>query len=153
MVVTTAPGRRSQDNVTPHYSHNRYTSRSHPMPIASYAEARLYIAEAEAQLGRLDNALGEINNLRAPLGIPRYTTPTTLTQAAVIRAVLEERRRVLFQWAGHRVNDMIRYRGTPYAIPWKGDPGSIHPNGLDHNGLTYGRTTCLPLPAVETAVN
>jgi len=50
---------------------------------------------------------------------------------------------------GHRLNDMLRYRGTPFNIPFKGEPGSVHPNGVDQTGDVYGETTCFPLPTVE----
>ena len=142
------------DFTTVHYFNNGLNrARDDPMPIASYKEARLYVAEAEAQLGNLDNAIGEINNLRAPLGLPQYAIPTTFTQAEVITAVLEERRRVLFDQAGHRLNDMLRYRETPFEIPFLGDAGSLHPNGVDQNGDRYGTVTCFDLPLVETSGN
>jgi len=50
---------------------------------------------------------------------------------------------------GHRLNDMLRYRGTPFNIPFKGEPGSVHANGVDQTGNVYGTTTCFPLPTVE----
>ena len=125
------------------------------MMIASYNEARLYIAEAEAWLGNLDLAITEINNLRLGLTVPlpTYAVPTAMTQEQVITAVIEERRRVLFDEAGHRLNDMLRYRGTVYNIPFLGETGSIHANGVDQNGDVYGKVTCFDLPLVETSGN
>ncbi len=68
----------------------------------------------------------------------------------MIAHVIDERLRELAFEAGHRLNDMLRFRGTQFEIPFLGDPGSFHPNGLDQNGDAYGTTTCLPLPVVET---
>ena len=68
----------------------------------------------------------------------------------MIAHVLDERRRELAFEAGHRLNDMLRFRGTPFEIPFLGELGSFHPDGFDQNGDTYGITTCLPLLPVET---
>jgi hypothetical protein len=36
----------------------------------------------------------------------------------------------MFAEGGHRLNDHLRFRGTQWAIPFKGEPGSIHPTGV-----------------------
>ena len=71
----------------------------------------------------------------------------------MIELVLEERRRELFVEGGHRLNDMLRFRGTQYEIPFLGEPGSIHPDGFDQSGAEYGVTTCFYLPRVERDQN
>jgi hypothetical protein len=86
-------------------------------------------------------------------GIPGYDPAGTDTQDQVITQVIEERRRELFTEGGHRLNDQLRFRGTSFNIPFKGEPGSIHPNGVDATGLPYGSTTCFPLPTVERIGN
>jgi hypothetical protein len=68
----------------------------------------------------------------------------------MIAHVLEERRIELAFEAGHRLNDMLRFRGTQFNIPFLGEADSFHPNGVDHTGIPYGPTTCFPLPLVET---
>ena len=73
----------------------------------------------------------------------------TATQNQVIAQVIEERSRELFLEVGARYNDMLRFRSTPFRIPFRGEAGSIHPNGVDHRGLQYGPTTCIPLPLAE----
>jgi hypothetical protein len=67
--------------------------------------------------------------------------------------IIEERRRELFVEGGHRMNDMLRFEGTPREIPWLGEPGSIHPDGVDSVGGAYGDVTCFPLPTVERIGN
>ena len=59
----------------------------------------------------------------------------------------------LFPEGGHRLNDHLRFRGTPYNVPFKGEAGSFDPNGVDRTGLPYGSTTCFPLPIVERVTN
>jgi len=143
------------DFSTIHYFTMKNSTQSTPMPVASWKEAQLYIAEAEAQLNNLDAAITVMNDLRTGLAVPlpTYASPTEMTQAQVITAVLEERRRVLHDEGGHRLNDMLRYRGTAHNIPFLGEAGSLHPAGLDQNGDGYGSVTCFDLPLVETSGN
>lgn len=139
------------NSVTPSWHHLKYTSRSSPMPIASGKEARLMLAEAYARTGKLAEARALINARRTELKLPTFDLPAT--QNEMIGLIIEERRRELFAEAGHRMNDMLRLEGTPWDIPWLGEPGSIHPNGQDSVGGAYGTTTCFPLPDVERIGN
>ncbi len=84
-----------------------------------------------------------------PAGIPGYDLTNTDTQAQVTAQVIEERSRELFLEGGHRFNDMLRFRTTPFKIPFRGEAGSIHPTGFDQANRAYGVTTCIPLPAAE----
>jgi hypothetical protein len=121
--------------------------------IASYKEARLFIAEASAQMDDLATARQLINQMHTEAGIPAYDPAATDNQTAIIAQVIEERRPELFTDGGHRLNDHLRFRGTAWAIPFKGEPGSIFPNGVAATGLPYGNTTCFPLPTVEIIGN
>ncbi|MEX2375045.1 MAG: RagB/SusD family nutrient uptake outer membrane protein [Dehalococcoidia bacterium] len=143
------------NSVTPIWHHDKYTSRSSPVPIASYKEAQLFLAEAHVRQGDGDLALGIINARRTELELPVVTAAAVDEddEIEMMDLVIEERRRELFVEAGHRMNDMLRFEGTPHEIPWLGDPGSIHPNGLDSVGGTYGDVTCFPLPTVERIGN
>jgi hypothetical protein len=148
-VTATFSGRNAFDNVTPLWVHNKTTSRATGTPLASYREAQLIIAEAAARSGDLARARQIIAARHTELSLPQYDATELATEAQVIAAVIEERRRELFVEGGWRLNDMIRFRATPYRIPFKGEPGSIHPNGFDQTGQAYGATTCLPLPDSE----
>ncbi|MGH7446075.1 MAG: RagB/SusD family nutrient uptake outer membrane protein, partial [Longimicrobiales bacterium] len=111
----------------------KYTSRSTPIPIARYAEARLILAEAQGGQAAVDI----VNALRAPHGLDPYTGPT---DAASIRdLIVAERRRELFV-EGFRMHDIHRFN-----LPLIPAPGTEFPV----KGGTYGSTTCLPLPDVE----
>lgn len=147
--VTTTNG-LSFDNATVHwYPADKATSRTSPVPIASGKEAQLIIAEAAVRTGDLATARTIINERHAAAGIPGYDVAGTDTQSEVIAQIIEERRRELFLEGGHRLNDHLRFRGTEWEVPFKGEPGSIHPNNVDHTGVPYGSTTCFELPTVE----
>jgi hypothetical protein len=148
-VQVSTNGELSFDFVTIHYFHDKTAGRETPVPIASYEEAQLIIAEAAARTGDLAAARAILNELHAAAGLPPYETSDIPAQDDVIRAVIEERRRELFVEGAWRLNDMLRFRGTPFEIPFKGEPGSIHPDGVDQTGQVYGTTTCWPLPDAE----
>ena len=77
-----------------------------------------------------------MNRVRAAAGVP----PLVVSAGSDIPAlVLEERRRQLFS-EGHRLGDMLR-KNIPFA------------SGVNHKSQTYGPTTCVPLPDIETQNN
>jgi hypothetical protein len=114
-----------QDGVTPLWIQKRYTALDSPLPVATWDEAQLIIAEAEPA-----SAVAAINAVRTKYNLPAYTGTGSLTD------VQEERRRTLFL-DGHRIGDMLRY-----AIPFA--------SGKNQKGVPYGNLTCLPLPTSET---
>ena len=153
-VAVTTRNQLAFDNAQIHYyPTNKHTSRSFPVVIASFKEARLIVAEASARTNDLATARKLINDMHTAAGIPGYDLAGTATQTEVVAQVIEERRREMFTEAGDRLNDQLRFAGTPWAIPFKGEPGSIHPNGVDGTGLPYGDTKCFPLPTVERIGN
>jgi hypothetical protein len=142
-------GDLSFDFVTIHYFHDKTAGRETAVPIASYKEAQLIVAEAAARSGDLATARTILNARHAAANLPLYEVADIPAQDDVIRAVIEERRRELFVEGAWRLNDMLRFRDTPFEIPFKGEPGSIHPDGIDQTGQVYGSMTCLPLPDAE----
>lgn len=131
-VKVTNTGRTGSDNVTPIWQQQKFTgSGAVGLPIASYAEAQLILAEATGGQAGLD----AINRVRALSSIPAITTlPADFTAL-----VLEERRRQLFS-EGQRYGDMLR-KNLPF------------PTGVNRKGQTYSSLTCVPLPDVETRNN
>jgi starch-binding outer membrane protein, SusD/RagB family len=148
-VRATNSGRNGFDFVTPWWYHQKTTGRETPNRLTSPQERQLIIAEASARLGDLETARRILNELHQAVNIPGVVAADAPTQDDVIKLVLEERNRELFAEGGARLNDMIRFRGTKFNIPFRGETGSIHPAGVDQIGQTYGPTTCFPLPAVE----
>ncbi|MGH7551872.1 MAG: RagB/SusD family nutrient uptake outer membrane protein, partial [Longimicrobiales bacterium] len=120
-----------QDARTPFYTQAKYPGANSPIPIATWREAQLIVAEAE--LGQ--SAVDRINALRDLARLPRYAPTNVADNQAVLAQVIEERRRELFL-EGHRLSDMLRFRIS-------------FPSGLNHLGEPYGPTTCLPLPDGE----
>ena len=146
-------GNQAFDFSTIHYFTDKYTSRADPAPMTSWEAAQLIIAEASVQMGDLAMAVGAINGLRAKAGLPEWAAGETASQSDVLKAVIAERSRELFAEQAWRFNDMLQHRGTAQEIPFLGEPGSIHPNGLDQTGAEYGTVTCWELPLVETNGN
>jgi hypothetical protein len=149
-VKVTATTLLAGDNLTPLFRHAKALSRSDPVLIASFREARLIVAEAAARSGDLPTARTVINALHTAANIPGYDLGDTATQNEVIAQVIEERARELFMEVGARYNDHLRFRSTAFKIPFRGEAGSVHPNGVDQRNQQYGSTTCVPLAAAET---
>ena len=131
-VPTKNAGRLGNDGVTPLWQQLRYTTETSPMPIATWNEAQLIIAEAEGGQAAVD----AINRLHTAAGLPGFSSSD---DAATMAQVYEERRRELFL-TGHRMGDMLRLN-----LPFD--------TGNDAKGQPFGTTTCLPLPDVETLNN
>ena len=139
-------GTQAADFATVLYYHDKYNSRSDPLPLIHWHEARMYEAEAMASQGDVAGALGKINGLREAAGLPMVTA--AVGAGDIMDLVKEERRRQLFVLGGHRLHDMLRFN-----IPFLGEPGSIHPDGRDQTGAEYGDVTCFQLPEVEIKGN
>ncbi|PWK72540.1 putative outer membrane starch-binding protein [Mucilaginibacter oryzae] len=69
-----------------------YSLMQAPVPVFRYADVVLLKAEADARLGRVPDALDNLNKIRSRAGIPLFTRDDAPT---VIEAVLAERRREL----------------------------------------------------------
>ena len=131
-VAVTAAGRNGHDGVTPVFFQHKYESEGATIPLATWREAQLIIAEAEGGQAAVD----AINTLRTAAELPLFASsdPATIQQQ-----VREERRRELFL-EGQRFNDMLRF-----DLPFD--------SGVNPKGVTYGETTCLPLPDAERLNN
>lgn len=126
-------GQLGNDSLTPWWIQFKYASRADPLPIATYDEARLIIAEAEGG----QTAVNIINELHDEAGLPPYD-PTM--DGPIEEHLIQERARELFL-EGHRHYDMLRF-DLPFptgAHPWSGRP--------------YRTTTCFPIPRVERENN
>ena len=117
--------RNGQDGLTPLWTQQKYTTLDAPLPIATWDEAQLIIAEAEGG----QSAIDAINRIRIKYNLPLYAGTGSLDD------IIEERRRTL-SFDGHRIGDMLRY-----AIPFA--------TGRNQKGVSYGDLTCLPLPSSE----
>ena len=129
-------GVNGADNHNPLIVSTKYPSGASPIPIGSYAEAQLIIAEAEG--GQV--AVNIINSLRVAAGLPgafQSTDPATIQNQ-----VIDERARELFL-QGTREYDIRRL-----SLPLNPAPGVAYL----HGGV-YGTEVCLPLPDVEANNN
>lgn len=115
------------------FAQTKYPSLESPIPLATWVEAQLIVAEAELEAGRPDETVRIINVLHARAGLPPFDPAQ---DGDIMEHLIEQRARELFLEGGHRLNDMLRY-GIPLF------------SGIDHFGREYGETTCWPLPASE----
>lgn len=123
-----------------HYYQTKYPSTSTPIPLATYEEAQLIIAEADIRSGDLPNALLILNASRAR---GEQATPFVgVTQADYLAELVDQRRRELFA-ESHHLGDIIRY-----GIELQPPAGT-----QSHFGGVYGNQICMPLPAVERQGN
>jgi starch-binding outer membrane protein, SusD/RagB family len=135
--VATNPTTNGHDNRTMVWVVSKYGAtrsaehRNRPIPIATWREAHLIIAEAEGG----QEAVNRINILRRHHNLPEYAGGTA---AEIQQQIVVERSRELFL-EGHHLGDLRRFNipNTPAA-------GSAY-----HNGGIYGSVRCFPLPAVE----
>jgi hypothetical protein len=140
-VPVTAKGVVSATGIAIFYQ-TKYPTTATPIPLATYAEAQLIIAEADIRTGTptsLAAALPIINASRARGGQGIFAG---VTQAQYMAELIDQRRRELFA-ESHHVGDVLRYNialspaaGTPY-----------------HFGGTYANQICLPLPSAERLNN
>ena len=130
--------RRTGPTRVPIFYEEKYPTAASPIRIASGAEARLIVAEADIATGTpesLQNARSIIDVFRARGNQP----PLSATDATTLRAALiDQRRRELFL-EGQHLGDIIRF-GTTFTPP----VGAAYPGGG-----SYGAQRCLPLPDVE----
>lgn len=122
-----------------HWYQTKYATASAPIPLATYEEARLIIAEADIRANNLASALLILNASRSRGGQAAFAG---VTQAEYLAELIDQRRRELFA-ESHHLGDVLRYNialkpaeGTPY-----------------HFGGTYSNQICLPLPAAERLNN
>jgi hypothetical protein len=119
-----------QDGATPFWRQLKYTTVTAGVPIASYAEAQLILAEASTDQAE---KLAALNRVRALSSIAPLTGEVTQD------IIIEERRRQLFS-EGQRYTDMLRF-----DLPFQ--------TGTNRKGQVYSDLTCIPLPDVETLNN
>jgi starch-binding outer membrane protein, SusD/RagB family len=127
-VIAINANRVGIDAVTPQWTQGKYTAPESPLPLATWDEAQLIIAEAEGG----QSAVDAINRIHTRYALPAYAGGT---DAQILAQIIEERRRSL--WLdGHQINDHLRFN-IPFA------------SGVDQKGVRYNNETCIPLPLSE----
>jgi len=129
-------GHNGQDSRTRLWTATKYATQASSIPLATWDEAQLIIAEAEGGQGAVD----AINRLRTKYGLPLFASTDSAT---IAQQVAEERRRTLFL-DGHRLGDFLR-DNIPDSLQFD--------QGANAKGQPYGIMTCFPLPLVETGNN
>jgi hypothetical protein len=124
--------------IKPMFLQMKYKALDTPIPLASWREAQLMIAEVEGG----STALGIINMFHTQAGLPAFSG----TNAEIMNhLVTEERRRELWLESQH-IGDMRRY-----SLAFLPATGTVYQGGA-YSGV-YGDTQCMPLPESETRNN
>lgn len=139
-VVVVNTGETGADAFSIVWEQTKYPTEDTPIPIATWEEAQLIIAEAELAAGNPQAAVDVINTLHERAGLPPFNSSDP---EEIMDHLIQERSRELFL-EGHHVYDIIRY-----DIPLTPPPGADYPI----KGGFYGSTTCLPLPEIERVNN
>lgn len=126
---------RTATDGTPLFIQDKYESLDTPLPLATWEEAQLIIAEAAGGA----TAVNIINDLHARAGLPPYAGGS---EAEIQAHIIEERRAELFL-ESHHLGDIIRYDIAPSPAV-----GTAYPKGG-----TYENQICMPLPDVERLNN
>ncbi len=123
-----------------HFYQTKYASGDAPIPLATYEEAQLIIAEADIRAGNLGPAFVILTALRARGNQGAFVGTT---QAQYMAELIDQRRRELFL-ESHHLGDLIRFGISPQ--PAAGTP-------YHFGGGAYGNQLCFPLPAAERQNN
>lgn len=117
----------------------KYDAVDSPVPVATWEEAQLIVAEAALEAGQLQDAVDIIDALHTRVGLPGFAS----TDATEIRNQLIYERRAELFLEGQHLQDIERFNlpldpapGTPFVF-----------------GGTYGDQICYPLPDVESMNN
>jgi hypothetical protein len=124
------------DGRTPLWTANKYPAVTTPIPLATWREARLIVAEADGG----QSAVTQINVLHTAVGLPPFNSTDPATIASQI---LYERKAELFL-ESHGLGDIRQY-----AIPLTPAPGVVFKDGSG----TYTNQTCFPVPDIERLNN
>lgn len=122
-----------------HWFQTKYGAVDTPIPLATYEEARLIIAEVDIRASSLATALPILAASRVR-GAQSAFTGTT--QADYMAELIDQRRRELFLESQH-LGDVIRY-----GIALAPAAGTAY-----HFGGLYATQICFPLPAAERLNN
>ncbi len=128
-------GQSTNDGLQELWLQSKYPSAGSSIPLATWEEAQLILAEAALEAGDLQEAVRLINLLHDQVGLPGFESQDL---EEITEQLVYERRAELFL-EGHHLGDVIRLglnrtpeAGTPFI-----------------KGGAYGTDSCFPLPAVE----
>lgn len=117
------------------WSTPKYSSLDAPVPVATWEEAALIVAEAFLEAGQLQQAVSIINQLHDRVDLPDFES----TSATEIRDQLIYERSAELFLEGQHMQDLERFNLT--LVPAPGTP-------FYHGGV-YSDQICFPLPEVE----
>jgi hypothetical protein len=139
--VSVVNSNRTSSLGVPIWHQSKYATATAAIPVATWEEAQLIIAEAELEAGNTGGAVAAINRVRTRAGV-NLGSFNSGDPAEIRQQIISERKAELFL-ESHSLGDLRRYN-----LPLTPPPGAPHPMG----GL-YGDQRCFPLPDVERLNN
>lgn len=134
------------DKTTPLFLQQKYPTRDSGVPLASWEEAQLIIAEAQLKATpATDDWFTTLNDIRTANGMaPLSVDPSTLSAAQKVDLLFKER--AYWLWlTSHRLGDLRRL-----VRQYDRTAETVFPTGAYHkNGDSYGTDVNLPVPNVE----
>lgn len=141
-VPVTATTTVSATGIT-HFYQTKYANEGTSIPLATYEEAQLIIAEANIQLNTAAGRAAALPILSASRTRGGQGAFAGVTNADYMNELIDQRRRELFL-ESHHLGDIIRYAIAPTPAA-----GTAYHFG----GGNYGTQICFPLPAAERLNN
>jgi len=137
-VPVTNTGTPGADGTRELWTQDKVTAAGDPIPIATWEEAQLIIAEAEVQENP-QVAVDIINKLHDRVGLPNFSSDDS---GEIMEQIIYERKVELFL-ESHHLGDLLRYNlgSNPTA-------GESHPGGG-----SYQELQCFPIPSQEVLNN
>lgn len=117
----------------------KYSSLDAPVPVATWEEAQLIMAEVALDNGQLQQAVDIINTLHSRVGLPDFSS----NDAQEIREQLIYERNAELFLEGQHMQDLERFNLE--LVPAPGTP-------FPHGGV-FSNQICFPLPEVESLNN
>ena len=117
------------------WSTTKYPTLDSPIPVATWEEAQLIMAEVALENGQLQEAVNIINTLHDQVGLPSFSS----NDATEIREQLIYERNAELFLEGQHMQDLERFNLD--LVPAPGSP-------FPHGGV-YSNQICFPLPEVE----
>ena len=140
-VPVTATTTVSPTGIT-HFYQTKYATAATPIPLATYEEAQLIIAEAEIRANTPAGRAAALPILDASRTRGSQGAFAGTTHEAYLAELIDQRRRELFA-ESHHLGDIIRFN-----VPVTPVAGTAY-----HFGGNYGTQICLPLPSAERLNN
>lgn len=118
-----------------------YNTNPENFPVLRYADVLLMEAEAQNELGKMDEAIVPLNQVRARAGLPAVQANVS---KEIMRNIILHERRMELAFEGQRWFDLIRVQDGKYGLDFLHSVGKVN---------ATSKFLLLPIPQVERDAN